>query len=394
MGAQNTTNIQPRLGFAYQWNERTVLRGGAGKYYGEMVQTTYPSEARTVAVVEVLNDGRPDFGANPFNGPAPTYDQALAGYCSAPEQAANFAAWRTRGFTGNAPCLLRGNGELKEPPPYNINSSWQSSLGIQRQVGAVSAVEVDYIFTKGRDEGWQQQNVNIAFNPATGVNYPFSNRSLLPYPEFGVVAMTVQNGRSTYHALQTAFTKRLSNRWQAAATYTLSGQWDALGKPLQGVPGTTPALVPFELAADLDGEYGLSATDLRHRTVLSGIWEVRGGFQVSATHYTALGERAETIYGGDLRNLGASAAPIKRLRPDGSLVPRNSLTQPSRNRTNVRLQQRIPLPRQASIDLIAEAFNVFNRPNFTIGTQENNVQYGQPISGLYRTMQLGFRVLF
>ena len=391
---QNATNIQPRLGFAYQWNERTVLRGGAGKYYGEMVQTTYPSEARTVAVVEVLNDGRPDFAANPFNGPAPTYEQALAGYCSAPEQAANFAAWRTRGFTGNAPCLLRGNGELKEPPPYNINSSWQNSIGIQRQVGAVSAVEVDYVFTKGRDEGWQQQNVNILFNPVTGVNYPFSNRSLLPYPAFGVVAMTVQNGRSTYHALQTAFTKRMSNRWQAAATYTLGGQWDALGKPLQGVPGSTPVVVPFELAADLNGEYGLSATDLRHRTVLSGIWEVRAGFQVSATHYTALGERAETIFGGDLRNLGASSAPIKRLRPDGTIVPRNFLTQPSRSRTNVRLQQRIPLPRQASIDLIAEAFNVFNRPNWTISTQENNVQYGQRTAGLYRTMQLGFRVLF
>ena len=102
-------------------------------------------------------------------------------------------------------------------------------------------MEVDYISTKSRDEGWQQQNV--AFNPATGVNYPFSNRALLPYPEFGVVAMRVQNGRSTYHALQTAFTKRMSNRWQASATYTLGGHWDALGRPLQGVPGTTPALL-------------------------------------------------------------------------------------------------------------------------------------------------------
>ena len=391
---QNATNIQPRLGFAYQWNDRTVVRGGAGKYYGEMVQTTYPSEARTVAVVEVLNDGRPDFAANPFNGPAPTYDQALAGYCAAPEQAANFAAWRARGFTGNAPCLLRGNGELKEPPPYNINSSWQTSIGVQRQVGAVSALEVDYIYTKSRDEGWQQQNVNIAFNPATGVNYPFTNRALLPYPEFGVVAMTAQNGRSSYHALQTSFTKRMSNRWQAAATYTLGGLWDALGKPYQGVPGHTPALVTFDLAPDLDGEWGLSSTDLRHRSVLSGIWEVGRGFQVSGTHYTALGERALTIYGGDLRNLGASETAIQRLRPDGSIVPRNDFTQPSRNRTNVRLQQRIPLPRQASIDLIAEAFNVFNRPNWTISTQENNALFGKRTAGLYRTMQLGFRVLF
>ena len=371
-----------------------MLRGGAGKYYGEMVQTTYPSEARTVAVVEMLNDGRPDFAANPFNGPAPTYEQALQRYCAAPEQAANFAAWRARGFTGNAPCLLRGNGELKQPPPYNINSSWQTSIGVQRQVGAVSALEVDYIFTQSRDEGWQQQNVNILYNPATGINHPFSNRSLLPYPEFGVVAMTVQNGRSTYHALQTAFTKRLSNRWQASATYTLGGHWDALGKPLQGVPRSTPVLVDFELAPDLNGEYGLSSSDLRHRAVLGGIWEVGRGFQVSASHYTALGERAETIYGGDLRNLGSSSTFIQRLRPDGTIVPRNSLTQPSRNRTNVRLQQRIPLPRRASVDLIAEAFNVFNSPNWTISTQENNTLYGTRIAGLYRTMQFGFRVIF
>ena len=391
---QNTTNIQPRLGFTYQWDTQTVVRGGIGKYYGEMVQTTYPSEAKTVAVVEVLNDGRPDFAANPFNGPAPTYEQALQRYCAAPEQAANFAAWRARGFTGNAPCLLRGNGEWKQPPPYNINSSWQSSIGFQRQVGSVSAVEVDYIFTKSRDEGWQQQNSNIRFNPATGVNYPFSDRSLLPYPEFGVVAMTVQNGRSTYHALQTAFTKRMSNRWQASATYTLGGLWDALGRPLQGVPGTTPVLVDFELAPDLDGEYGLSTTDLRHRAVLSGIWEVGRGFQVSGTHYTAIGERAETIYGGDLRNLGSSSTFIQRLRPDGTIVSRNSFTQPVRNRTNLRVQQRVPLPRQASLDLIAEAFNVFNSPNWTISTQENNALYGKRTAGQFRTMQLGFRVLF
>jgi carboxypeptidase family protein/TonB-dependent receptor-like protein len=391
---QNTTNIQPRVGFAYQWNAETVVRGGTGKYYGEMVQTTYPSEAKTVAVVEVLNDGRPDFAANPFNGPAPTYEQALQRYCAAPEQAANFAAWSARGFTGTAPCLLRGNGELKQPPPYNINSSWQSSIGFQRQISSVSAVDVDYIFTKSRNEGWQEQNVNILFNPATGVNYPFSNRSLLPYPEFGVVAMTVQNGRSTYHALQTAFTKRMSNRWQASATYTLGGFWDALGRPLQGAVGSTPVLVDFELAPDLNGEYGLASTDLRHRSVLSGIWEVGGGFQVSGTHYTAIGERAETIYGGDLRNLGASSTFIQRLRPDGTIVARNSFLQPARNRTNLRLQQRVPLPRQASLDLIAEAFNVFNSPNWTVSTQENNSLYGKRVSGQFRTMQLGFRLLF
>jgi hypothetical protein len=283
---------------------------------------------------------------------------------------------------------------LKQPPPYNINSSWQSSIGFERQLGAVTVVEADYIFTKSRDEGWQQQNVNIAFNPATGVNYPNSNRSLLPYPDFGVVAMTVQNGRSTYHGLQTAVTKRMSHHWQGAVTYTLSGLWDALGKPLQGVPGSTPQVVTFELAPDLNGEYGLSSSDLRHRAVLSGIWEVYGGFQVSATHYTAVGQRAQTIYGGDLRNLGGSDTSIQRLRPNGTIVPRNAFVQPARNRTAVRLQQRIVLPARVSLDLIAEAFNVFNNTNMTINTQENNALYLKPTSGEFRTMQVGFRVMF
>jgi hypothetical protein len=186
----------------------------------------------------------------------------------------------------------------------------------------------------------------------------------------------------------------MSNRWQGSATYTLGGFWDALGRPLQGAVGSTPVVVDFELAPDLNGEYGLSATDLRHRSVLSGIWEVGRGFQVSGTHYTAIGERAETIYGGDLRNLGASSTFIQRLRPDGTIVPRNSFTQPARNRTNIRLQQRVPLPRQASLDLIAEAFNVFNSSNWTISTQENNSLYGKRVAGQFRTMQLGFRLLF
>ena len=127
---------------------------------------------------------------------------------------------------------------------------------------------------------------------------------------------------------------------------------------------------------------------------MSGIWEVGGGFQVSGTHYMALGQRAQTIYGGDLRNLGGSDTSIQRLRPNGTIVPRNAFTQPARNRTAVRLQQRISLPARVSMDLIAEAFNVFNNTNVTISTQENNALYLKPTSGEFRTMQVGFRLTF
>jgi len=392
---QNAKNIQPRFGFAYQLNPLTVLRGGIGKYYGEMLSRTYPGESKTVALVEVTNDGRPDFAANPFNGPPPTFEQAKATACSAPEQAANFAAWKARNYAGNAPCLLLASGEVNPPAgTYNVNNSWQSSVGFQRQLGPSMEIESDYVYTRGRNEGWGHLNLNIAFDPTTGVNYPYTDRTKLPYPEFGILAMTLQNGRSAYHGVITSFTKRMSHRWQASGTYTLSGFWNAVGAPFMGVPGSTPIEVGFPLAQDLKGEWGFAEGDQRHRLVLNGIWQVGHGFQVSGIHYASAGDRTATSYGADLRNLGAGSVERQRLRPDGTIVPRNAFTQPARNRTNVRVQQKISLPSRMSIDLMAEAFNVFNRPNWTITTQEQSLQYLKRTAGENRTMQFGFRVTF
>ena len=83
-----------------------------------------------------------------------------------------------------------------------------------------------------------------------------------------------------------------------------------------------------------------------------------------------------------------------RLRPDGTIVPRNSIIAPPQNRTDLRLQQRIRLHGRAAIDGIAEVFNMFNRPNWGIGTVENSPQYLQHVSAQTRTAQFGFRLVF
>ena len=83
----------------------------------------------------------------------------------------------------------------------------------------------------------------------------------------------------------------------------------------------------------------------------------------------------------------------QRLRPDGTIVPRNDFTQPRRQRVDLRLQQRIPIGRVA-IDGIAEVFNMFNSPNWTIETTESNRQFGQATLGENRRAQIGFRVTF
>jgi hypothetical protein len=265
--------------------------------------------------------------------------------------------------------------------------NWQTSIGLQRQFGNTIAVDADYIFTQGRHEKDTIDNVNLTYNPATGVNLPYTQRATLPYPQYGILSMIPHNTRSEYQGLQTSFTKRMSQRWQASATYTLSWFKDAQNQPFSGI-----AIVPFTVAPDLGNEFSLADTDQRHRAVLSGIWEVGRGFQVSGLHYLGAGIRSVTNYGGNLRSVGVGGSA--RLRPDGTIVPRNDFIQPAQNKTDLRVQQRIPLGGRVAIDLLAEVFNVFNRPNFGITTQQSSANFGLRTSGFNREAQLGFRLTY
>jgi len=292
-------------------------------------------------------------------------------------------------------CLRRSLQELVAPADYStqLGRTWQNSIGFQHQIGATMAVEADYVYSQGRNEKDVISNMNLTFNPATGANYPFSDISRRAYPDFGAISMVVRMGRSRYHALQTAVTKRFSNRWQGGATYTLSGLWDAYPQAFSGI---TP--VPFKTTPDLGGEWSFSAGDLRHRAVLNGIWDVGRGLQLSGVFYTGIGERATTTYGGDSRNIAGVGGPESssrlRARPDGTIVPRNWFTQPPRRKVDLRVQQKVTVARRVTLEGIAEVFNVFNSPNWTITTIETSPQYLQRTAGQNRTAQVGFRVTF
>jgi hypothetical protein len=370
-------NVQPRLGFAYRLNDRTVIRGGSGIYYGDAFADAGSAIGNNqITTIRYENDGRPDFAANPTNGrPLPTYAEANPLYCY---------------NNNNAPgCLIRDVREFTAIPQYiELPRTWQTSIGFQRQFGTTMAVEADYVYSKGSFEKDVLDNMNLKFDPATGANLDFRIRSNRPYPDWGAISMNVHTARSAYHGLITGFTKRFSNRWQASATYTLSGLWTADSRPFSGL-----YMVPFPTAPDLGGEWGLSEDDQRHRAVFSGIWQVGRGFQVSGFHYLGTGIRSSSNYGGDVRNTGSTFSG--RLRPNGTIVPRNSIISPPQNSTSLRVQQRIPLHRRMSIDAIAEAFNIFDRPNWTIGTEESTPsQYLRHINAQYRTAQVGFRLTF
>jgi len=387
------TNFQPRVGFAYQVTPTTVVRGGSGLYYGDAIGADM-SFAHGNAQLVVIQYDNPTLGAasnfavDPTSGRGlPTYAQALDLFCYSPAQAANYAAWVARGYTGTPACLRRGLQEFTAPPQYlHLPRTWQSSLGFEHQIGQTIAVQADYVFYKGSHEKDVIDNVNLTFNEATGANFPVTNIASLVDPSWGVVSMNSHLARSQYSGLQTGFTKRFSDRWQASATYTLSWFWNAQSPPFSGL---TP--VAFTVAPDFGNDWSLADNDQRHRAVFNGIWQVGKGFQVSGLHYLGYGIRSLTNYGGNLRNAGGNFD--QRLRPDGTIVPRNSLIAPPQNRTDLRAQQRVPLG-HVSFDLIAEVFNVFNRPNWTIDTIESSPTYGQNVDGQFRSAQFGFRLTF
>lgn len=381
----DTNNLAPRVGFSLSLNDRTVIRGGAGTYFGTVIAAHQGYTYSRIINIQVANDNRTDFATNPWNGPTPTYEQIQARLCT--------------------PALLPGCVTNTFPtlgpiwaPGMTMPYSHQASIGLQRQLASTMGFEADYVYLGARDFP-RDLPANVSYNPDTGLNYPSTDRSRRPVPHLGYVSMTFPGMRSNYHALQTAFTKRYAQRWQASATYTLSTFSDANPRPVQWT-GSAFETVPFATAPDLSGEYSRAVNDQRHRAVFTGLWDLPYGLQLGGLYLFGSGERYQTRWGTDLRGLGGLRPNELRLRPDGTIVPRNSFVGPSVQRMDLRLQRRFRLGGQVSVSATAELFNVLNHANFGsfVANQvaANFLRPQQSTSPNYapRTLQLGFRLAF
>ncbi len=376
-------DISPRTGFAYSLpDNRTVIRGGFGKYYAGIttrwIQHTIINQI--LVVPEVLNTARrADFVQNPFNGAPPTYEQIIA---------------------PNSPWRREALGTITAPnvqTPYQ----WQSSVGFQRQLTDTMSVQSDFVVNLGRQQEFSRQ-VNLSYNPATGVNYPFTDIASRPFPNWGAVSERFTGATSKYRGLETAFTKRMSRGVQASATYTLSTLSDNALAPV--LPGCTYAMiapgtcnVPITLRPDLGPDSGPAVGDQRHRAVFNGIFQLPYGLQASGLYFFGSGKRFSTTYGGDLANSGGATS---RQRPDGTIVPRNNFVGQPLHRLDVRLLRHFQIRGALKIDGMIEVFNAFNHVNYgSYVTSESSAVYGRPqqnvdVAYQPRMLQLGFRIVF
>lgn len=389
----DTNNWGPRAGFAWSVTDRTVVRGGVGKYFGTIIDNISSAtiSASKIFAAQIPNDGRPDFATNPFNGPIPSFEQLVR--------------------SNQLQTVSMGIADPNVVTPY----SWMSSIGFQRQIGTTMAVTADFNFNGGRNERQGLPNVNLSYNPATGLNYPFSDISRRPIPGWGVVIMETMRARENYRGLETAFTKRMSNNYQVSATYVLGYLYDSDPVPYDvsctsNLPATAQVWelrtqsactfkpVTFAVSKDLGGAYGLATSDQRHRAVVNGIWDAPYGFTVSGLYFYGSGARYATSAGGDRRNLGTTGQ--SRIRADGSIVERNSFVGEPLHRVDTRVSKTFATGRRLRLEGILDVFNLFNHKNYgSYTTVESSAAYLRPVrvnevAYSARTLQLGFRAEF
>ncbi|HEY3160085.1 MAG TPA: hypothetical protein VGJ78_14065 [Vicinamibacterales bacterium] len=223
------------------------------------------------------------------------------------------------------------------------------------------------------------------------INLPDQTTRVRPFPQFQRVNLWQSTADNTYRALLLKVDKRMSNKHQYLASYTLSKSND---------DAFTSALVDHYGYTKLKRA---GTADRRHRLVVSGIYALPLDMQVSAigdfrsslpfTPSSTAGDLNNDTLTGDLpagvlpgsgcRSLNLDA--INTFRRARGLTDVTTVDCPTFVNVDLRFSKffRIGLSQRA--EFIAQLFNVFDRANFntpnTSITSTNNTKTGRPLFG-------------
>ncbi|HUK33576.1 MAG TPA: TonB-dependent receptor, partial [Vicinamibacterales bacterium] len=234
-----------------------------------------------------------------------------------------------------------------------------------------------------------------------------TSASVLQYTSFG---------ETWYRGVVVSLDKRFNGRFQTLVSYTLSKADDnstdfqSAFLPQNSGFGRNPADPNgLPLGFNPDDERGPSVQDQRHRLVVSGAYESPGGVQLSAILNVGSGRPFNILAGADLNGDGDGGGPptdrARRVPSDPTTsVGRNSGTLPAQATLDVRVTRVIRTRGAFTLQPMFEAFNLFNRTNFTdiqnvfgTGAYPTNPlpTYGQfTQAGPPRQIQLSLKVSF
>ncbi|MGB9470030.1 MAG: TonB-dependent receptor, partial [Candidatus Acidiferrum sp.] len=243
-------DIQPRVGFSFQYDPKTVVRGGYGIYY---------SQTRSGAN-GLLSYGSQGF--NQYSNLVPTYqNDGATPYLHLDNPFPNGLQLPTGNSLGLSNDVGYGAiGPIRDSFYARTPSEQSWSLGVQRELASNLILTVDYVGKKGTHLYYQglntldilpiqvenytpaQMNALVSYvpNPFASIltgpyyaNSPLTSPTVqgfqleLPYPQFtGVTTDEPPVANSIYNALQVTVEKHYSNGLQLSANYTFSKSID------------------------------------------------------------------------------------------------------------------------------------------------------------------------
>jgi Carboxypeptidase regulatory-like domain/TonB-dependent Receptor Plug Domain/TonB dependent receptor len=245
----SASTFGPRAGFAYSFDEKTVIRGGFGMFYNRPEGNLTFSQVNLPPILAITEFDNGNL-SNPAGGVAA--NTLPIGSISAIDQ------------------------NLK--PAYVE----QMSLGVQRQLPKAIFVEVSGVSGLGRHL-LREPNINFPDLKQVAANPSYSTIYFNPYPGYTTLQQYLSDATSNYYALQTFVSKRAGN-----VLFTGSYTWS---KALADASGEGDNSENWQ---NRHFNYGPTSFDRRHAFVATFTWEmpklrqanaivrtVAGGWQVS-----------------------------------------------------------------------------------------------------------------
>jgi len=329
-------------------------------------------------------------------------------------------------------------------------------VNLQRQVGSAMAVSIGYVGSHGYNEEIAAQTNSAApiicssaaancpaglpdgtryFLTASGAGLPRKNPTLgaATQPFFFL-------GHSDYNALQLEFTGRAGRGVRFRGNYTLSKSND-ISSTLSANDGTGDSATAQD-ATNIDGNYGPSAFDVRHRVsfnatyevpawsgggiarVILANWQVNGvvnaqtgipftplvGFDIAKDSSGGGSERPNVAPGADLSQV--IGTPQQWYDPKMFVLPtpgtygnagRNSLRGPGQVTVDASLFRLVPLSAGMKLQFRLEVFNLLNHTNFGLpggtifnsnGTYSGSAGLIKSTATTSRQVQLGIKMIW
>ena len=284
--------------------------------------------------------------------------------------------------------------------------SW--NLNVQREVRPNLAVSLGYFGSKGTHL-ISRRNLNQPLNGVRPFQRLSSSSPILPGTSLGNITQVESAGNSSYNALWITGTQRLTSGLQFNASYTWSKSIDYNSFSTGGIAGQD--------SYNLRGDRGLSDFDVRHRFVVSGIYDLpfHGNAFVNGWQLAAIVQ----LQSGSPINIVTSNSTVNgianTLRPDVSgpiatigtvekwfdtsvftAVPRfgslgrNVVIGPGFNNVDFSVIKNTTLGENVRMQFRAEVFDLFNHANFgPPGTVVGTPAFGQIISTRFPTGESG-----